>query len=226
MNIVFLLSLILIDMTLVIFMFNFYGKSALLLIYILHIFMSQITINLSYDILGFNTIIGSCFYAVLFLTLDMANEHYGKDTANSFVNVGVLSLIIMLLLLYFVRFMISSNSDNYSKAFLNLTNNQFRIIIVDIFVSYFLFQKLNVLIFDKIKKITGGKLLWLRNNASTIISQIFTAIMFYELSFCGTIEQYKIWQIILTGLIIKIIVSLFETPFLYISKKVGVKNEI
>ena len=226
MNIVFLLSLILIDMTLVLFMFHLYGKSGLLLIYILHIFMAEITINISYNILGFNVIIGSCFYAVLFLTLDMLNEHYGRHIANSFVNVGVLSLIIMLLLLYFVRFMISSNSDNYSKAFLNLTNNQFRIIIVDIFVSYFLFQKLNVLIFDKIKKITGGKLLWLRNNASTIISQIFTAVMFYEFSFFGTMKQYKIWQIILTGLIIKIIVSLIETPFLYISKKVGVKNEI
>ena len=194
--------------------------------YILHIFMSQITINITYSAFNFSTIIGSCFYAVLFLTIDMMSEHYGKKDANCIVDIGVFSLIIMLIFIYFVRFLISKNSDDYSIYFLNLTNNQFRIIVTDIFVSYFLFQKINVLIYNKVKSITGEKLLWLRNNLSTIVSQVFTAILFYEFSFYGVLSQYKIWQIILTGLVIKIFVSILETPFLYISKKVGVKNEL
>ena len=225
MNIIYFLILI-IDMGLVLLMFHLYGKNGLLSMYILHIFLSQITINITYNFLGFSAVVGSCFYAVLFLTIDMITEHYGKKTANTTINIGVLTLISLLLLIYFVRLVLKTNTDSYSIYFLKLTDNQSRIIITDIFVSYFLFQKLNVLLFSKIKKITGEKMLWIRNNVSTIISQIFTAILFYELSFVGIMGQNKIWQLIITGLIIKIIVSLMETPFLYFSKKVGVKHEI
>lgn len=220
MSILYIIGLILLDMSLVLIMFRLYGKNGLLLMYILNIFISQITINVTYDILDLNIVIGSCFYAVIYLIVDMINEHYGKVEANSIVNIGVFSLIVLFIFIYYTRFLIKINSDDYSRCFLYLTNNQFRIIITDILVSYFLFQKLNIFIFDKIKKITKEKYLWIRNNASTIISQVLTAILFYEFSFYNIYAQNKIWQIILTGLIIKIIVSLMETPFLYISKRV------
>ena len=221
MNILFLGLFLLFDMSLVLLSFRLYGKTGLLVTYILHIFMSQLTINIPYSIFHYTTIIGSCFYAVLFLTVDMLNEHYGKEEANKVVNYGVFTLIVLFTIFFFIRLLIKENVDNYSIELLDLTKNQLRIIVVDILISYFLFQKVNVLLFDKIKARTGEKMLWLRNNVSTIISQVFTAIMFYELSFAGILSQKRIWQIIITGLIVKIIVSLFETPFLYISKKIG-----
>ena len=176
MNILYLIGMILLDMSLVLIMFRLYKNNGLLLMYILHIFISQITINVTYNIFDFNIVIGSCFYAVMYLIVDMTNEHYGKAAANSIINIGVFTLIILFIFVYCTRFLIKVNSDDYSRSFLYLTNNQFRIIITDIFISYFLFQKLNVLIFDKIKKITKEKFLWIRNNASTIISQVLTAI--------------------------------------------------
>lgn len=220
---VYLLLLIAIDMCFVLLMFHFFGKKGLITMYVLHIFLSQITINIPYRFLGLNSIIGSCFYGVLFLTMDMVSEHYGKEEANLTINSGICSLTILLVLIIVISNLIKLNVDNYSVEFLDLFNNQWRIIITDIFISYFLFQKINVLIFCKIKKLTNEKYLWLRNNVSTIISQIFTAILFYEFAFFGVMDQYKIWQIILSGLLIKIIISILETPFLYISKKVGVK---
>jgi uncharacterized PurR-regulated membrane protein YhhQ (DUF165 family) len=59
-----------------------------------------------------------------------------------------------------------------------------------------------------------------------MVSQVLTAIFFYQFAFFGIIPQNKLWQIILAGLIIKLVITLFETPFLYLSCKIKPKNEV
>ncbi len=219
MNLCYLLIFIIIDMLLLLVTYRLFEKNGLIAMYVLHIILSQITINIPIKIFGFTTVIGSSLYAVLFLTIDMINEHYGKKEANKAINIGVCILIIFIIIIIGIKLIISGNEDEYSQTFNFLFSNQFRIVITDIVVSYFIFQRLNVWIFNKVKKITNNKHLWLRNNASTIISQILTAITFYEIAFVGTIKQSELWQIIAIGLVIKLVVSILETPFLYLSCK-------
>jgi uncharacterized integral membrane protein (TIGR00697 family) len=221
-----LLIFILIDMCFLLLAYKYFGKSGLIAIYILHIIFSQMTINIPITIFSYTTVVGSSLYAVLFLTMDMVNEHYGKKSANEVVNIGVYILIIFMLILYFIKILIIKNADDISILFNKLFENQWRIVISDILVSYYIFQKLNILIFDEVRKITKEKYLWLRNNLSTMVSQVLTAIFFYQFAFFGIIPQNKLWQIILAGLIIKLVITLFETPFLYLSCKIKPKNEV
>ncbi|MBU2235509.1 queuosine precursor transporter [Patescibacteria group bacterium] len=69
----------------------------------------------------------------------------------------------------------------------------------------------------KIKKKTGSKHLWLRNNGSTWASQAIDSVVFTLIAFWGVFPD--IWQIILFTYIIKIIVAAIDTPFIYLSKK-------
>lgn len=220
MNVVYVLIFIIIDMCLLLLSYKLFDKYGLIAMYILHIVLSQLTINIPIELFGFTTVVGSSLYAVLFLTIDMINEHYGKNTANKTVDSGVFVLIVFIVIISFIKLLIANNNDIYSNTFNQLFENQLRIVISDIVISYFLFQKLNIWIFNKIKKITASKYLWLRNNASTMISQLLTAIFFYQFAFAGIIPQKELWQIIITGLIIKLIITIFETPFLYLSCKI------
>jgi uncharacterized integral membrane protein (TIGR00697 family) len=85
--------------------------------------------------------------------------------------------------------------------------------------SYLISQHLDISIFNWIKKATKGKFLWLRNNASTLISQLIDSIFFTFVGLYGIVaNDENVWQIILFTYIIKVIIALADTPFIYLSK--------
>lgn len=221
-----LVCFILIDLTMVLCTYKVLGKMGIVMMYIIHIIISQLAIKLQIQVLGLDIAIGSMAYAVLFLTMDMMNELYGKKNAMKLVDIGLATLITFLIIIYFIKYISINNDNGYINSFNTLLSNQWRIIASDIIISYCIFQKINVLIFDVIRKITGERLLWLRNNISTIICQIATAFLFYEFAFAGLLEQKIIIQIIIGGLIVKLFVTILETPFLYISKKIKPREEL
>ena len=84
-------------------------------------------------------------------------------------------------------------------------------------VAYLISQHLDVWIFNKIKQKTGGKMLWLRNNGSTLISQLVDSAIFTIIAFAGV---YPLWELMLFTYIIKVIVAVLDTPFMYLAKKI------
>ena len=66
------------------------------------------------------------------------------------------------------------------------------------------------------KKLTSGRHLWLRNNGSTIFSQLVdTSLVLILLSFAGAIEWSRFWPLLQSGFLFKILVALVDTPILY-----------
>ena len=80
------------------------------------------------------------------------------------------------------------------------------------FIAYLISQHHDIWIFHFWKKKTNGKHLWLRNNASTIVSQLIDSIIFVTIAFYGI---FPIWNMILGMWIVKIIIALIDTPFIY-----------
>ena len=72
--------------------------------------------------------------------------------------------------------------------------------------------------FHFIKDRTGNKYLWLRNNGSTFVSQAVDSLTFTLLAFYGVFANEVIWQIILFTYLVKLIVAVIDTPFIYLSK--------
>ena len=83
----------------------------------------------------------------------------------------------------------------------------------------------DILLFAKIKEITKGKYLWLRNNVATIICNCTENFLFYFLAFGGT---FNIKQIISMGLVtcaLETFIGVCDTPFLYIARKLKAGDE-
>jgi uncharacterized integral membrane protein (TIGR00697 family) len=88
-------------------------------------------------------------------------------------------------------------------------------------VAYLVAQNLDVLLYDWLKKITNSKHLWLRNNGSTFVSQLVDSIIFTTIAFAGI---YPLTQLIIFTYLIKIIVAVLDTPFIYLTKIIKPKN--
>ena len=116
------------------------------------------------------------------------------------------------------------------NSFEIIFNPTFRIVVASM-ASYLIFQNFDVWVYDFIKRATGGRMLWLRNNLSTILSQtgdsiFFTAAgllaipIFENTKLAGFVPAEAFWQVVAFTLIIKVIVAILDTPIMYLARKV------
>jgi uncharacterized integral membrane protein (TIGR00697 family) len=61
--------------------------------------------------------------------------------------------------------------------------------------------------------------LWLRNNASTMVSQLIDTLIFTLIAFWGRYPWGVLWQIMVTTYALKWVVAALDTPFIYLAKR-------
>jgi uncharacterized integral membrane protein (TIGR00697 family) len=83
--------------------------------------------------------------------------------------------------------------------------------------AYLLAQFFDVQIFHFWKRVTRGKYLWFRNNASTFTSQfIDTFTVLFLLCSFGAIEWNLFWGLLLNGFLFKVMFAMLDTPIVYL----------
>jgi len=68
------------------------------------------------------------------------------------------------------------------------------------------------------KRFPGLRLIWLRNNASTMVSQFIDSTVFTVLAFWGVFPVSVLVQIFWTTYLLKWIVGVADTPFIYLAR--------
>ena len=81
--------------------------------------------------------------------------------------------------------------------------------------AYLVAQLCDVQLFHFWKRLTRGRHLWLRNNASTVFSQLVDTTLVVSLLFLGTDMAHRIPQMILAGWTFKAMAALIDTPLFY-----------
>jgi uncharacterized integral membrane protein (TIGR00697 family) len=151
-------------------------------------------------------------FSTTFLITDIISEKWGKKKARKAVWAGFYASIILAISIYIVSawepapFAIEI-SDMFSKV-LKLTP---RIVLASL-IAYFISQHHDVWAFHFWKKKTKGKHLWFRNNASTMVSQLLDSVIFVVIAFYGV---FSIFPLILGQWVVKMIIALVDTPFMY-----------
>jgi hypothetical protein len=82
-------------------------------------------------------------------------------------------------------------------------------------VAYLFAQFVDVRIFHFWKKLTNGKHLWLRNNGSTIASQLIDTTLVISILFIGVWDLNQIMNGILDGWLFKMLMAFIDTPIIY-----------
>tara|TARA_B100000902_G_C27191519_1_gene854182 strand:+ start:303 stop:992 length:690 start_codon:yes stop_codon:yes gene_type:complete len=164
----------------------------------------------------FEQSVGLLAYPITFLVTDIISEIYGQNKANQVVTAGLFASVFMLLVVTVADFIPMApwspvDSITFSKVF-GLSGAA----VLASMLAYLIAQYIDIRIFHFWKKITNGKHLWLRNNASTIFSQFVDtfSVLFLLCSF-DVISWDRFSILLLNGFLFKVFFAAFDTPIIY-----------
>jgi len=166
--------------------------------------------------LTFELSVGIIAYPVTFLVTDLISELYGKKRANQVVISGFCASVFTTLLIFISMNATAAewspvDSVTFNKVF-GLSAPAF----LASMMAYLTAQFIDVRIFHFWKRLTKGKHLWLRNNASTMFSQLVdTSMVLLILCSAGAIGWERFGSLLLMGWLFKVIVALIDTPIIY-----------
>jgi len=153
-----------------------------------------------------------------FLITDIVEEVHGRKLAGQFVGIGVICLAV--LFLYTALFVNLAPHERYlaNEEYRTVFGSSLRIMLASI-TAFFLSQLHDVWAFAFWKEKTDGRFLWLRNNASTIVSQaidtlVFMLIAFYQITPAFTLGF--ILELAVPYYLFKIAFAALDTPFVYL----------
>ena len=190
------------------------------------IFLKFFSIKINFLNITFTQSVGLIAYPITFLITDVVSEIYGRKKANYLVLSGIISSIIVLGLIFIADYLPAADFSDpkYNKVndkVFNLVFGQFGTAMAASLFTYLVCQLIDIRLFHFWKKLTKGKYLWLRNNFSTITSQLFdTFLILFLLMTFSPEEGLQNWndlkKLFINGFLFKIIVALIDTIPLYL----------
>ncbi|MFT4841224.1 MAG: putative integral membrane protein (TIGR00697 family) [Planctomycetota bacterium] len=172
-----------------------------------------LTVDLGFKV--FTLSAGALPYPITFLATDLLSELYGRRRANRVVMSGVAASLFALLALWLGgQFEAIQDSPVSQETYQAAFGNTWRVISASM-AAYLVAQFLDVRLFHFWRDLTKGKHLWLRNNASTVVSQLLDSILVVLVLFWGVMPGDEMVTIILDLWLFKALVALFDTPLFY-----------
>jgi len=158
---------------------------------------------------------GILAYPLTFLISDTIAEVYGRKTTTRIIWVGFATSLLMVLIIYMASIFPAAPFWENQEAFDLILGSVPRIVLASM-VAYLVSQYHDVIAFHFWKNFTNGRYLWLRNNASTMMSQAVDTVLFVTIAFAGTLDFSVIINMILTQYVVKILIAIVDTPLVYV----------
>lgn len=181
--------------------------------------------------------VGVLPYPLTFLCTDLISELYGRQRANQVVWVGLLLNLWVLFIVWLGGVLpgfeatdpntgeIIRDAANRLPVFFEIRNLTFGTVSASM-IAYLTAQFVDVQLFHFWRELTQGKYLWLRNNGSTLISQLVdtTAVVLITHFLAGVLPlnaDQRLWPqlilFIIYGYAFKLVAALLDTGPFYVS---------
>ncbi len=213
------IGLLLTNFLIVILAYKLFGKTGLYVWTAIAVILANIQVMKTIQIFGLVTAMGNVIYSSLFLVTDIINENHSKKDAQKAVWIGFFVLIATTIIMQISIQFVPDESDFLSEHITAIFSVLPRIAFASL-TAYLISQSHDVWFFAKLKKRHKKRYLWLRNNLSTVTSQLLDNTIFTLIAFVGVFAWDVIIQIFLTSFILKVIVAACDTPFVYLSRKI------
>jgi uncharacterized integral membrane protein (TIGR00697 family) len=208
----------------VLLIYKLFGRKGLFAWVAMSIILANIQVMKTIQIFGLVTAEGNIVYSSIFFVSDILNEVYGKNEARKAVYVGFFVLVMTTVIMQVTLMFIPDSSDTMAPHLTAIFGFMPRIALASL-AAYICSQMYDVWMYAFIKKYHGRKLLWLRSNVSVIFSQLIDNTIFTLIAFYGIFSWDIILQIYVTSLMLKIIVSFVDTPFLYLARNIKPEDD-
>lgn len=207
----------------VLYAYKRFGKMGLFIWIPISTILANIQVLLNVEMFGLVGTLGNVIYSSSFLATDILAENHGKEEAKKAVAIGFFSLIVTTIFMNFaLQYTVLPDKD--SQVMFNNVAGIFKMmprLAIASLIAFLVSQNHDIWAFEFWKsKFSEQKHLWIRNNASTVISQLLDTGIFTLIAFWGTMTLPVMWQIFITTVILKTIISLSDTPFVYLAVKI------
>lgn len=197
------------------------------------IFSAEATVGLepaNLNIFGFtmdfNLTAGALIWPVVFITTDLINEYFGKPGVKRISYFTAMLILYAFIIVFFAMelppanwWVESRDADgnvvNMDIAFNKILGQGQRIIIGSL-AAFLIGQLVDVFVFQRLRKATGSKWLWLRATGSTLVSQLVDSFVVLFIAFYGIFSNQQIVAIGITNYIYKFSVAILLTPLIYL----------
>ena len=183
------------------------------------IVLANIFVTKQITLFGLGATGGNVMYAAIFLSTDLLSEHYTQQDAKEAVKIGFGTSLLYLVGGQFMLQYLPSSYDTVHSGMREIFAFAPRILLASL-LAYLISQFHDIWAYNFIREKTGQKWLWLRNNGSTWASQLIDSVIFTSVAFLGVFPPSVLLQIIVSTYLLKILVALIDTPFMYLSYRV------
>ena len=177
----------------------------------------------------FEQSVGLLPYPITFLVTDIISEIYGRKRASLVVTAGLFASLFMLIIITISDVSTATSWSPVDDATFHKVFGLSGAAVFASMMAYLFAQYLDVRIFHFWKRLTKGKHLWLRNNASTMFSQFVDTFSVLFLLCSLNVLNWDMFSILLfNGFLFKVFFAAFDTPIVYamtyiIRKQLGLK---
>lgn len=206
--------------------FKLFGKTGLYCFTCIATITANIEVLILVDAFGMEQTLGNILFAATFLVTDILSEIAGKKEAQKAVNIGIFTSVIFIVISQSWLLYTPSANDWAQEPIRSIFSNTPRLMIVSV-VVYAICQRFDVWAYHKWWAFTNKKygdtkrFLWLRNNGSTLVSQLLNTIFYTFGAFWGMYELPVLINIAMASYVIFIVTSLADTPFVYLARKIS-----
>lgn len=218
------LTTLLLDLGCTIALYRLFGKAGLQVAIATAIILANLQGPKLTVIFGLQTSLGVIFYSSIFFATDLLSENYGKATARQAVRMGfAVSLIVLLMMSLALMYLPSDRpetaefSSNIHNAFATIIDFTPRFVFGSL-LAYIISQSFDVWAFHRIRSATGEKYLWLRNNLSTMSSQVVDTTIYSLVVWWGTVDLVTALQLGAAKYVFKLAIAAIDTVFIYWAK--------
>ncbi|MCL2294505.1 MAG: queuosine precursor transporter [Spirochaetes bacterium] len=210
---------LLLNFVFILLFYRILGKIGLFIWVPIAVILANIEVIKIVEIFGITTTLGNIIFVTSFLATDILSENYGKREAYKAVLGGFMVLIVMSVLMTFAIQFKPAASDFAHEHLKVIFSFMPRIVLASL-IAFAVSQCHDVWAFHFWKKrFPAVKHLWIRNNASTIVSNLIDSTIFTLIAFAGVFSGRVLLEIIFTTYVMKVIVTVCDTPCIYIAER-------
>jgi len=207
----------------VLFWFYLFGPDGMMAFTVFATIAANIEVLILIDAFGMEMTLGNIMFASTFLVTDILSEVAGKKAAQKVVWAGIAANMLFIVVSQSWLMYAPSPNDWAMPAMSEIFSNTPRMMLSSLAV-YAIVQMFDVWLYHKwwefSEKLTGSHraFLWLRNNGSTLVSQLLNSALFTLFAFYGTYDAPTLVSVALSSYVIFIFTSLLDTPVVYLAR--------
>ena len=213
------LLLMMVNFVLIIVVYRLFSVSGLYVWIAISVIVANIQVLKTVELFGFTATLGNIAYATSFLATDILAENHGPRVARRGVILGLIAMVSMTLLMS-IALLFEPAPDDFADGPLREIFSIVPRITGASLVAYLVSQWHDIWAFERWKRfLPARKFLWIRNNASTVVSQLIDSTIFTIFAFAGIFSTKLLIEIAVTTYLFKIIVAFIDTPFIYLASR-------